>query len=324
MKCTNKAFLFLTSIGCILLLFTGCMSEQYSFVFNRNMASGSYTMVNVAEVNATLSGYTESICVDYGEYKQSDSYILAEAGGFFDITGQEVIYGKNLYQTMNPASLTKVMTALVALKYGNLSDTVVVTENAMVKESGAQTAGFRVGDIMSLEQAINIMMVCSANDAALTVAEHVGGSVGDFVNLMNMEAQRIGATGTHFTNPHGLTDEEHKTTPYDMYLIFNEALKNDTFKAIINQVAYTTQYSDAAGNLKDFSSDSTNLFFKGTYETPSDIMVLGGKTGTTNAAGSCLMIYAKDSNNHYYISVVLNAPDRETVYKDTVSLLALR
>lgn len=300
------------------------MSEQYSFVFNRNMASGSYTMVNVAEVNATLSGYTESICVDYGEYKQSDSYILAEAGGFFDITGQEVIYGKNLYQTMNPASLTKVMTALVALKYGNLSDTVVVTENAMVKESGAQTAGFRVGDIMSLEQAINIMMVCSANDAALTVAEHVGGSVGDFVNLMNMEAQRIGATGTHFTNPHGLTDEEHKTTPYDMYLIFNEALKNDTFKAIINQVAYTTQYSDAAGNLKDFSSDSTNLFFKGTYETPSDIMVLGGKTGTTNAAGSCLMIYAKDSNNHYYISVVLNAPDRETVYKDTVSLLALR
>lgn len=300
------------------------MSEQYSFVFNRNMASGSYTMVNVAEVNATLSGYTESICVDYGEYKQSDSYILAEAGGFFDITGQEVIYGKNLYQTMNPASLTKVMTALVALKYGNLSDTVVVTENAMVKESGAQTAGFKVGDIMSLEQAINIMMVCSANDAALTVAEHVGGSVGDFVNLMNMEAQRIGATGTHFTNPHGLTDEEHKTTPYDMYLIFNEALKNDTFKAIINQVAYTTQYSDAAGNLKDFSSDSTNLFFKGTYETPSDIMVLGGKTGTTNAAGSCLMIYAKDSNNHYYISVVLNAPDRETVYKDTVSLLALR
>ncbi len=300
------------------------MSEQYSFVFNRNMASGSYTMVNVAEVNATLSGYTESICVDYGEYKQSDSYILAEAGGFFDITGQEVIYGKNLYQTMNPASLTKVMTALVALKYGNLSDTVVVTENAMVKESGAQTAGFRVGDIMSLEQAINIMMVCSANDAALTVAEHVGGSVGDFVNLMNMEAQRIGATGTHFTNPHGLTDEEHKTTPYDMYLIFNEALKNDTFKAIINQVAYTTQYSDAAGNLKDFSSDSTNLFFKGTYETPSDIMVLGGKTGTTNAAGSCLMIYAKDSNNHYYISVVMNAPDRETVYKDTVSLLALR
>jgi D-alanyl-D-alanine carboxypeptidase len=262
--------------------------------------------------------------VDYGEYKQSDSYILAEAGGFFDITGQQVIYGKNLYESMNPASLTKVMTAMVALKYGNLSDTVVVTENAMVKESGAQTAGLKVGDIMSLEQAINIMMVCSANDAALTVAEHVGGSVGDFVNLMNMEAQRIGATGTHFTNPHGLTDEEHKTTPYDMYLIFNEALKNDTFKAIINQVAYTTQYSDAAGNLKDFSSDSTNLFFKGTYETPSDIMVLGGKTGTTNAAGSCLMIYSKDSNNHYYISVVLNAPDRETVYKDTVSLLSLR
>ena len=288
------------------------------------MASGSYTMVNVAEVNATLTGYTESICVDYGEYKQSDSYILAEAGGFFDITGQQVIYGKNLYESMNPASLTKVMTALVALKYGNLSDTVVVTENAMVKESGAQTAGLKVGDIMSLEQAINIMMVCSANDAALTVAEHVGGGVGDFVNLMNMEAQHIGATGTHFTNPHGLTDEEHKTTPYDMYLIFNEALKNDIFKAIINQVAYTTQYSDAAGNLKDFSSDSTNLFFKGTYETPSDIMVLGGKTGTTNAAGSCLMIYSKDSNNHYYISVVLNAPDRETVYKDTVSLLSLR
>ena len=306
------------------MMLTGCFSDSYTFAFNRNMNSTAYTMVNVAEVNATLSGYTDNICVDYGNYKQSDSYIHAEAGGFFDITDREVLYGKNLYERMNPASLTKVMTALVALKYGNLTDTVVVTENAMVKESGAQTAGFKVGDIMSLEQALNIMMVCSANDAALTVAEHVGGSVDQFVALMNAEALRIGATGTHFTNPHGLTDEDHKTTPYDMYLIFNEALKNETFKAIINQVAYTTQYTDANGNLKDFSSDSTNLFFKGSFEIPSDIVVLGGKTGTTNAAGSCLMIYSKDSDNHYYISVVLNAEDRDTVYKDTVSLMCLK
>ena len=225
---------------------------------------------------------------------------------------------------MNPASLTKVMTALVALKYGNLSERLVVTEHAMVTESGAQTAGLRPGDTMTLEQALNIMMVCSANDAALAVAEHVGGSIGEFVDLMNAEALRIGATKTHFTNPHGLTDDDHKTTPYDLYLIFNEALKYDMFKTIISQVAYTTSYNDANGAVKEASFESTNLFFKGTYQLPQNISCMGGKTGTTSAAGSCLIIYATDSaTGKEYISVILDAPDREASYTDTETLYSL-
>ena len=322
MKCINKVSLVIcTIIGTILLC--GCTGGEYSMAFDRKMESTAYSMVNTAQVNATLQGYSQTVCVDYGNYSESASYIQAEAGGLFDTSDLEVLYGKNLFATMNPASTTKIMTALVALKYGNLSDRITVTEHAMVTESGAQTAGLQPGDSMTLEQAINIMLVCSANDAALAVAEHVGGSVDNFVTAMNAEAMALGATNTHFTNPHGLTDEEHKTTPYDMYLIFNEALKMDEFKNIIQQVAYTTSYYDAAGNVKEIEVGSTNLFFKDTYNLPGDVVVLGGKTGTTAAAGSCLVMYSKDSGNKYYITVVLNAPDRESSYTDTSAMLAL-
>lgn len=323
MKCINKAFL-LSLVIVSVFMFAGCGNKEFSMEFNRNMNSTSYTMVSIAEVNSTLTGYTESICVDFGEYSKGTEYLDAEAGGLFDMTDYKVLYGKNLYASMNPASLTKIMTAYVALKYGNLGDRITVTENAMITESGAQTAGLKPGDTMTLEQALNIMMVCSANDAAAAIAEHVGGGSMDvFVNAMNAEALRIGATGTHFTNPHGLTDDAHKTTPYDLYLIFNEALKDETFKNIIGQVAYATTISDAAGNAKEISVNSTNSFLRGEYESPAEVAVLGGKTGTTAAAGSCLAIYAKDSANRYFITVVLNAPDRETSYTDTIALLQL-
>ncbi len=323
MKCINKAFL-LSLVIVSVFMFAGCGNKEFSMEFNRNMNSTSYTMVSIAEVNSTLTGYAESICVDFGEYSKGTEYLDSEAGGLFDMTDYKVLYGKNLYASMNPASLTKIMTAYVALKYGNLGDRITVTENAMITESGAQTAGLKPGDTMTLEQALNIMMVCSANDAAAAIAEHVGGGSMDvFVNAMNAEALRIGATGTHFTNPHGLTDDAHKTTPYDLYLIFNEALKDETFKNIIGQVAYTTTISDAAGNAKEISVNSTNSFLRGDYESPAEVAVLGGKTGTTTAAGSCLAIYAKDSANRYFITVVLNAPDRETSYTDTIALLQL-
>ena len=168
------------------------------------------------------------------------------------------------------------------------------------------------------------MLVCSANDAALAVAQHVGGDVDTFVSLMNAEARRIGATHTHFTNPHGLTDEEHKTTPYDLYLILNEAVKYEEFRSIVNQVAYTATITDATGNAKEISVETTNLFLKGNYESPSDVVVLGGKTGTTAAAGSCLAIYARDNAGKYYITVILKADDREMSYLDTASLLTLK
>lgn len=323
MKCINKAFLLSLTVLSV-FLFAGCRNKEFSMEFDRNMNSTSYSMVSIAEVNSTLTPYTESICVDFGEYPKNSEYLMAEAGGLFDMTGYDVVYGKNLYQSMNPASLTKIMTAYVALKYGNLGDRLTVSENAMITESGAQTAGLKVGDTMTLEQALNIMMVCSANDAAAAIAEHVGGgNIDVFVNAMNAEALRIGATGTHFTNPHGLTNEAHKTTPYDLYLIFNEALKDETFKTIIGQVAYSTNIYDAAGNPKEISVNSTNSFLRGDYEAPPEVAVLGGKTGTTAAAGSCLAIYAKDSANRYFVSVILNAPDRETSYTDTIALLQL-
>ena len=324
MKCTNKAVITLFLIFSIAMLACGCAGGEYSFAFDRSSGSTAYTMVNTANTNSRMEGFTKDLCVDFGDYSKGSGFINAEAGGAFNLSDLEVLYGKNLYNVMNPASLTKIMTAHVALKYGNLSDRLVVTDAAMVNESGAQLAGLKPGDTMTLEQAVNIMLVCSANDAALAVAQHVGGDVDTFVGLMNAEAKRIGATSTHFTNPHGLTDENHKTTPYDLYLILNEAVKDENFRNIINQVAYNATIMDANGNAKEISVETTNLFLKGSYETPADVVVLGGKTGTTAAAGSCLAIYAKDTSGKYYITVILHADDREMCYLDTASLLTLK
>ena len=123
---------------------------------------------------------------------------------------------------MYPASLTKVMTALVALQNASPDTVLTATDSVKITESGAQLCGLKAGDTMTLDQALHILLMYSANDAAMLIAENIGGSVDHFVEMMNEEAQRLGATNTSFANPHGLSDDNHYTSAYDLYLIFNE------------------------------------------------------------------------------------------------------
>ena len=163
---------------------------------------------------------------------------------------KNVIYSKNPHEILHPASLTKVMTALVALKYGNPNQVLTATNVINIDEKGAQLCGLKVGDTMTMDQALRILLVYSANDVAMLIAENVGGSVENFVELMNEEAQQIGATNSHFANPHGLTETDHYTTVYDLYLIFNEALKYETISEIIQMNSYQTVYYDKNGKEK--------------------------------------------------------------------------
>jgi D-alanyl-D-alanine carboxypeptidase (penicillin-binding protein 5/6) len=138
---------------------------------------------------------------------------------------------------------------------------------------------------------------------------------------MNEKAKSLGATNSNFVNPNGLTDSEHYTTAYDLYLIMNAAVKNDKFIEIIHTSTYNSVYHDKNGNDKTIDLTTTNAYIKNEIATPDNVTVIGGKTGTTNAAGSCLIIYARDNSGNPYISIILQSTDRTTMYTEMTDLL---
>ena len=174
---------------------------------------------------------------------------------------------------------------------------------------------------MTLDQALHLLLINSANDAAVMIAEGIAGSIEAFADMMNEKALSLGATNTHFVNPHGLSHEEHYTTVYDMYLIMNAAVDYSLFNEIIGMDSYTTVYNDANNAPKEVTVNNSNYYLRGEAETPSGITVLGGKTGTTSAAGSCLMLISRDSGSNPYISVILHAESRDVLYTQMTDLL---
>lgn len=243
------------------------------------------------------------------------------AAALFDLKNRTVLCASNVHERMYPASLTKVMTAIVALENGSLDQILTATDNIKITESGAATAKIKTGDTMTMDQALHILLLASANDVANLIAENVGGTIDHFIDMMNEKAAALGATNTHFTNAHGLTDLNHYTTAYDMYLIFNEAIKYDVFNQIINMNSYQTSYYDKSGKAVQFSCSTTNRFFKGQVNAPENITILGGKTGTTNAAGHCLILHSKDVRGNSYISVVMRCLNSDECYANMIELL---
>lgn len=282
----------------------------------------SYRMDSTEESTDTAVPFASELCVAEGDMTaDTEVEITASAAALFSLDDYETIYAKNIYETLAPASLTKVMTALVALKYGSPDDILTASENVKITESGAQVCGLKEGDQMTLTQALHILLINSANDAAVLIAEGIGGSVEGFCELMNQEAKALGATNSHFMNPHGLTQDNHYVTAYDMYLIFNAALEYDMINDIIHMQNYSTVYKDKDGNDKEISVKSTNLYLQGEKNAPDAITVIGGKTGTTNAAGHCLILLSRDSSDKSYISVILRAEGRDVLYQQMTDLL---
>lgn len=280
-------------------------------------------MQNPMSQSQTADTFASELCVINGNY-YSDTDVSMEkesAAGLFDVNHNKVIYSQNIHERMNPASLTKIMTALVAIKYGNTDDTIICSPNVKIIEAGANVCGLKQGDRITLNQALHALLIDSANDAAVAIAEHIGGNVEGFTAMMNEEALKLGATNSHFVNPHGLTENEHYVTAYDMYLIMNEAMQYELFNEIIHMNEYSTVYYDSNEKEKEMSFRSTNLFFRNDYSAPDKITVIGGKTGTTNAAGNCLILLAKDTGGNPYISIILRASERGLMYEEMIDLL---
>lgn len=282
----------------------------------------AFTIQEAKEGTEFASPFAAKLCV-VGTETTGSSLDLGELGsaGLFDLNGRNVIYARNAHAELPPASLTKVMTALLALKYGNPEDIITASANVKITESGATLCGLKEGDRLTLSQALYALLIRSANDAGVAIAEHIGGSVEGFANMMNEEAAKLGATNTNFKNPHGLTEDGHYTTSYDMYLIFKEAIKYDSFNEIIRTTSYTTTYSDKDGNPKEMSFETTNQYLKGVYPMPENITVIGGKTGTTDAARNCLVLLSKDASGNPYVSVILGSPERGILYEQMTDIL---
>ncbi len=322
MKCTNR---FMTVIFLLLgfSLLAGCGGKNYSMEYQLNNPVSAFRFDDTKE-NLTADSFAKDLCVVSDNV--SDNAIdtnQAQAALLCDLNNREILFSKNANEQLDPASLTKVMTAIVALKNGNLDDTLTASSNVLITESGASLVGIEPGDTMTLDQALHALLMPSGNDAAVMIAEYVAGSVDAFVTMMNDEAQALGATNCHFMNPHGLTEEEHYITAYDMYLIFNEAIQYDEFVQIITAPTYSGVYYDSEGNPKELSFQSTNQFINGNHLTPEGIVVIGGKTGTTTSAGNCLVLLSKDSAGNPYISVILKCSQRDYLYDEMYDLINL-
>ena len=229
-----------------------------------------------------------------------------------------ILYEKNMDEAHYPASITKIMTTLLALENGNLSDMVTFSDDAINNTEGSGIAR-DYGEQMTLEQCLYGVMLESANECAYAVAEHVGGTVENFVDMMNAKAKELGCTNTHFANPHGLQDENHYTTAHDMALIAQAAYQNETFRIIIGTKMYTIPPTNKHAeetvlrNHHDMLCTYHNANRKYLYP-----YCVGGKTGYTATANSTLVTYA-EKDGMTLICVVMNTQSPNQ-FIDTVNL----
>lgn len=229
-----------------------------------------------------------------------------------------ILYEKNSDEAHYPASITKIMTTLLALENGNLSDMVTFSDDAINNTEGSGIAR-DYGEQMTLEQCLYGVMLESANECAYAVAEHVGGTVENFVDMMNAKAKELGCTNTHFANPHGLQDENHYTTAHDMALIAQAAYQNETFRIIIGTKMYTIPPTNKHAeetvlrNHHDMLCTYHNANRKYLYP-----YCVGGKTGYTATANSTLVTYAeKDGMTLICVVMDTQSPNQ---FIDTVNL----
>lgn len=306
---------------CILLaaaaaLLSSCGSRLTVSFEDQSRLSNFNFLVNESGSGEVAEPFAGSLCVIDGD---NISASLKDIGtdtsaALFDLNRQNVLYAKDAFTQVYPASLTKIMTALVALENADLDTVLTASADVIMTDPSAQSAGLQEGDTLTLDQALHMLLIHSDNDVAILIAENIAGSTDQYVDLMNEEAEKLGATNTNFINSNGLTDENHYTTVYDMYLIFNQTLQFQVFNEIIAMSEYSTVYHHADGTEAEIKEYSTNNYNTAIIDPPAGITVIGGKTGTTIAAGHNLILYVRDSSGNPYIAIVMHADDSESCY----------
>ena len=249
-----------------------------------------------------------------------------------DANYDEVLYEVGGYDKVYPASITKVMTALLtleAIEAGKLTPQTQITASATAATipKNSSTANIQAGETLTVEQLLYCLLLPSANEAAQILAEAVGGDIDTFVGMMNDKAKELGCENTHFANPHGFHDPNHYTTPYDITRFMKAAMEYDLFQTVVTSPNYTIPATNLSGErtVRNSNALTSNWTYTSYLYGPGT----GGKTGSTDEAGKCLVETAKKGDS-YLISVVMGEPETITLadgtekvpqFYDTIQLL---
>ncbi|WP_052352740.1 D-alanyl-D-alanine carboxypeptidase family protein [Neobacillus dielmonensis] len=247
--------------------------------------------------------------------------INGEAGILLDADSGKAIYAKNSEKRMYPASTTKILTALLAIEWGSLDDSVTVGKEVRLKSQGESTAWLKEGQSLTLRELLAGLMLPSGNDAARTIAIYTAKkqmgrtdisdetALSYFVRMMNQKAKQLGAKDSHFMNPHGLHNSKHYTTAHDLGLIAMAAMENQSFKDIVSSRTFSDQ-AITYENRNQLLNSNSPYYFEGAN---------GIKTGFTDEAGYCL-VSAAERNGKKLIAVILKS-DQTSVWNDSITLL---
>lgn len=292
MKKVKKLFTFLTALGMALMLPAQVMAA--------------------VDLNAKYEVDTNKI---QGWPQAAD--IASDTGILMDADTGTILFDKGGDQQRYPASITKIMTLLVAVENSSMDDQVTFTETG-VRNVTADSSNInsKVGEVMSMQDCLHALIIKSANDVAAQIAEHVGGTEQNFIDMMNQRAAEIGCTNTHFTNSSGLPDDNHYSSAKDMALIFREGLKNEAFRKVIGDADYTIQPTNLTAESRvmhthhPMLAPESDIYYQG---------CIGGKTGFTNLAAHTL-VTAVEQNGTTYIAVVMHGVELSTCCLDSKAL----
>lgn len=258
-------------------------------------------------------------------FAQGGPNITSPNGVLIDYETGEVIFDKNAHQKAYPASTTKVMTAILVLENGNLDDKVTIDYDLYVDGSSMYLLK---GETFTVKELLEALLIRSANDAAEALAKHIAGSVEDFVKMMNLRAKELGALNTNFTNPHGLPDENHVTTAYDLAMMAKHAMGFELFREIVKTTMLVFEPTEQTPETRYYRNTNkflwgtgraNQIFYDGKYINIKYDIIDGIKTGYTGAAGNCL-ISSGVRDGHRLISVILGA-EGVNVYADSRALI---
>lgn len=305
------------------VLLTLLLVTSFQPVNNIDAASISNKSQHVQAEKTTTATTDSSDQVSWPAGPSSKSLSAASAIVMDADTGL-ILYGKNINKVHYPASITKILTTLLCIENSSLDEKVKFKESEVLGlEYGASNIGTKPGEILTMEQCLYAIMMESANEVCLGVADHIAGSIENFADMMNKRAKELGCKNTHFTNPNGLHNDKHYTSAYDMALISKEALKNETFRKVTS--TKTTYFPKTNKSPKRFLSNHHNMLH--TYTTSNYIYedCIGGKTGFTSVAQSTLVTFA-ERNGMTLICVVMKATSpkqdvNKNEYTDTAKLL---
>ena len=259
------------------------------------------------EILKTLNELENDISLETSNHTSSELNLNSRSCIILDRLSKEIIYGKNELNKVKMASTTKIMTAIIVIEKNELNKTIEISKKAA--NTGGSRLGLKTGDKISVRDLLYGLMLCSGNDAAVALAEYIGGSVDEFSTIMNNKAKELGLLNTNYESPHGLDSDNHYTTPYELALLSDYCLKNTTFTNLVRTQRYTVNINGHPKTLLNTNELLGNL--NGVY---------GIKTGFTNGANRCLVTACKRGEMDI-ICVVLGADTKNFRTKDSIKLI---